>query len=366
MASYYVDPSIDSDSGAGTIGDPFGDLQYALDSIYHDTTNGDRINIKSGTAEVLEDALDFTTFGQVSLTGGLTIAGYTSSEDDGGIGEIDGDDTYPVIDFSTDVQAMNFIDMKMGNCGAYEDVLHMYRGIYLENCEIHTAGGHGIELSNHDLICWKCHFHNLGGNAVDGTNGTDSHCYDCFFEDGGTYQFTSEVLLNCGAQGCIFYNYTCTQGINVINKNIHPLNHNSFFPGGTKTSNGIYAGATGLAKNWPSFNLFENCNIGIRSPYSTYASPGIVGNAFYDCTTNFTSPYGDGARDVDNEALSASPFEKSGAATFANRKTYFAPADEGNVRTGGLTGGAKGAVAYTAAGGGGIQIARGMHGGIRG
>lgn len=358
MASYYVDPSIAANSGTGTVGDPYGDLQYALDQITHDTTNGDRINIKAGTAEVLTAALDFTTFGQVNVNGGLTIAGYTSAEGDGGIGEIDGNATYAIIDFSTEKQAINFIDMKMGNCGASNDVIHAYRGIYFENCEIHTAGGHGIELSNYDLICWKCHFHNLGGNAVDGITLGDTVCYDCFFEDGATYQFTNEVLLNCGAQGCIFYNYTCTHGINAINRDVLPLNHNSFFPGGTKASHGIYAGAAGLAKNWPSFNLFENCNIGIQTPYAAYASPGHSGNAFYDCTTNYTDPYGNGASHVDNESLTASPFEKSGSATFANRKTYFAPADEGNVRTGGLIGGAKGAVAAVGGGSGTLHPLR--------
>ena len=61
ITNYYVDPSINANSGTGTIGDPFGDLQYALDTVTRDSTNGDQFNIKAGTAEVLTGTLDFST-----------------------------------------------------------------------------------------------------------------------------------------------------------------------------------------------------------------------------------------------------------------------------------------------------------------
>ena len=362
--SYYVDPSIAADSGAGTSGDPYGDLQYALDNITHDGANGDRINIKAGTAEVLAAALDFTTFGQVNLSGGLTFAGYTTAEGDGGIGEIDGNALYHIIDFDTNKQSIQFYDLKMGNCGASNGILHMYRGIYLNNCELHTAGGHGIEVSNYDLTCVSCHFHNIGGNGVDGiSSGGGVNLFDCFFEDGGTYQFSPEAVFNANCFGCVFYNYTSSYGVNIINRPDVVMNC-SFFPGGTKASVGVRASSTGLYRNMPVYNLFENCSVGIDSPYTTFATNGLIGNAFYDCTTNHDSPYGDGGLFLDNESLGASPFAKSGSATFANRATYFAPVDTGNVFTGGLGGGAKGAVQPVAAGGGLLRV--GMSGGIFG
>ena len=40
----YVDPSIAADSGAGTIGDPYGDLEYCIEQETFDLTNGTRIN----------------------------------------------------------------------------------------------------------------------------------------------------------------------------------------------------------------------------------------------------------------------------------------------------------------------------------
>lgn len=58
LTEVYVDPSIAGDSGAGTVGDPYGDLEYALEQVTRDATNGDRFNIKAGTDEILEFALD--------------------------------------------------------------------------------------------------------------------------------------------------------------------------------------------------------------------------------------------------------------------------------------------------------------------
>ena len=53
ITEVYVDPAINGNSGTGTLVDPYGDLQYALDTKARDSTNGDRFNIKAGTAEVL-------------------------------------------------------------------------------------------------------------------------------------------------------------------------------------------------------------------------------------------------------------------------------------------------------------------------
>ena len=85
----YVDPSIAGASGAGTVGDPYGDLQHALDTMTRDATNGDRINIKAGTDEILAGVIDLTTYGTPSSAAHLVFQGYTSAAGDGGIGGID-------------------------------------------------------------------------------------------------------------------------------------------------------------------------------------------------------------------------------------------------------------------------------------
>ena len=66
----------------------------------------------------------------------------------------------------------------------------------------------------------------------------------------------------------------------------------------------------------------------------------------------------------DNETLSATPFDKSGSDTFANRYTYFAPVDTGNVRGGAYPSAArrdKGAVQHVdpTGGGGSANLLRG-------
>ena len=86
---YYVDPAIDADSGAGTVGDPYGDLQHCLDTITRDTGQGDRICVKAGTDEVLAASLTLATYGSPSPYVPLIIQGYTSAAQDGGIGVID-------------------------------------------------------------------------------------------------------------------------------------------------------------------------------------------------------------------------------------------------------------------------------------
>jgi hypothetical protein len=84
-------------------------------------------------------------------------------------------------------------------------------------------------------------------------------------------------------------------------------------------------------------------------------------NGMYNNATDYS-----GSVDIiqalgDNESLGSSPFAKSGADTFANRFTYFEPADVGNVRGGAHPSGCrldKGAVQHAdpAGGGGGTKL----------
>ena len=120
---YWCDPSIAADSGTGTVGDPFGDLQYALDNITADTTNGDTINLKAGTAEVLSAKLDLSTYGEpIDRNSGLAIRGYATTAGDGdleagtGIAEIDCNG-FAGIGSSTST-GLHLIHLKIHNCGS--------------------------------------------------------------------------------------------------------------------------------------------------------------------------------------------------------------------------------------------------------
>lgn len=355
MASYYVDPSIDSQSGAGTIGDPFGDLQYALDSIYRDTTNGDRINIKAGTAEVLEGELDISAYGTPTFGAGLAFVGYTSAENDGGVGEIDGDETYSIW-VQSSAEGVIFKDLTIGNCGS-EDVINFDRFCSVRRCKIHGTTADGVDASTTSsaIECW---FTNIGGKGI---ASQAIAAFDCLFTNGSN-TFTAATNASVNVRCC----FSLTSTSNAIDNGTNII---------TNTSNcSFYTTGTGSAiKCRPIYGtmiegcLFQGWGTAIDYSSTTEVAPGGYNNcAFYDNTTNADSADFDGLN-YNNESLSANLFDLSGSiSSFADRLTYFNPVDQGNVYTdmpGGLV---KGAVQPAASGGGGIQIARGMHGGMRG
>jgi hypothetical protein len=134
----FVDPSIAADSGAGTVGDPYGDLEYAIASESHDTTNGTIFWIKAGTAEVLTQALDFSTFGYGSSGAPLTIAGYTSAAGDGGIGAIDAD-TFQLL---ADASAVftQFVNMDLYGSVVASALLDVGDDVSFVNCHVYRLG----------------------------------------------------------------------------------------------------------------------------------------------------------------------------------------------------------------------------------
>jgi hypothetical protein len=89
----YVDYGAGNDAtGDGTIGTPWKTLQWAFDHLPRNTTDGNQVNLKAGTAHVNGAALDLTTFlvgGSLTAVRPLIVRGYTSAANDGGIGEID-------------------------------------------------------------------------------------------------------------------------------------------------------------------------------------------------------------------------------------------------------------------------------------
>lgn len=165
ITEVYVDPSINANSGTGTIGDAFGDLQYALDTKTRDATNGDRFNIKAGTAEVLTAALSLATYGTPTPAAPLWIHGYTATAGDGGIGEIDGAGAYGILNFYGVSKGYFFAkDMKMGNCGGnYIVSSYDTQPAQLHNCEIYGNNGQSAIMLGYASIVSNCHIHTVSG-----------------------------------------------------------------------------------------------------------------------------------------------------------------------------------------------------------
>jgi hypothetical protein len=359
----YVDPSIAANSGTGTIGDPYGDLQYALDTMTRDSTNGDRINIKSGTAEVLTGSLDFSTYGTPNRTSPLLLEGYDSTAGDGGIGGIDGNaGNFSII--SSNPSFMGLKRLKLFNTGTAV-VLSINRHMRVDECEITESSTGGVLGANDLTQVIRCYIHNIAGYGVQLMNDVTY----CYFANGSTNKFTSAVVgsstsvqakvINC------FFNLDNTS--NAINVQFNIYNQNNSILSNAGTGYGIrsYRIPQHIVNNLiEGFSGTGGVGISV-SESDTFAHD----NAIYDCATDISLAANcDVLPGQTNESLSASPFAKTGSlptdftsATFwSDLYAYFAPVDTGNVYSGYPTGSnqTKGAVGQPVGGGAGGGLLR--------
>jgi hypothetical protein len=347
MSSYFVDPSINAASGAGTVGDPYGDLQHALDTVTRDATNGDRFNIKAGTSEILAATLGLGTYGTPTFSAGLMFSGYTSAEGDGGIGVIDGNATYAVWNFGS-VEGIIFDGVNVGNCGSAA-VITTDRFCAIRNSKIYGTSGSGLVGSS--LIASNCWFDDIG------TIGHSGVAIDCLFTNGASNSFTTGHSGSTLVRSCFKLTST-SAGSNAT----YAIN-NSFYT----TGSGKALSKRSINVQEQSGNLIEGFATGIAfDNVGTEVCPGWVNNnAFYGCTTDIAAAEFDD--DWVNESLGAGLFDLSGSITsFADRLVYFNPVDQGNVYTA-LDGGmVKGAVQPARSAGGGGTSMIGPGGGMIG
>ena len=328
----YVDPSINANSGTGTIGDPYGDLQYALDTMTRDATNGDRINIKSGTAEVLTGTISLASYGLPRFDRYLVLEGYDSVAGDGGIGAIDGNAGNFTI-FNSDYISVK--NLKLFNTGTAV-VIDPPSYAYIQNCEITQSSTGGI-LGTHYVIVEKCYVHDIAGYGVKDCR----RVANCYFENGTTDKFTNaaEYLLASLAPSFTKNLFSLDSATNAIEcGHISLVTGNSVLCSGG-TGYGIKLSRTMICNN----NLVEGFSgTGGAGLYGTGTHDlfAVDSNAVYNCTTNYDYP-----NDIfadDNETLVSSPFAKTGSlptdftsATFwSDLYAYFAPVDIGNVYDG--------------------------------
>lgn len=358
----YVDPAGAADSGTGTIGDPYLDLQYALNSVTRDATNGNRFNIKAGTDEILAAILSLATYGVPTFDAPLIFEGYTATAGDGGIGGINGNaGNFSII---AAIACVHFVRLHLHNTGTAVIVNVTTRGSCVE-CEVDNSSGGGISQANTESLVAYNYVHNCGGIGINSSGG---EAVIGNYLANGIKTFTAAISI--GATDVVLMRniisiagttkgINCTTGRGVVE-------HNSIFSaGGTGIGIEVPA-ASKLAANLRN-NIVEGFSgaggIGITIEAGTRNMIHYGHNAVYNCTTDYNVddteiiyPTGD------NETLIASPFAKSGADTFANRAVYFAPVDTGNVH-----GGAyptelrldKGAVQHADPAGGGNTYSRG-------
>jgi hypothetical protein len=183
----YVDYGAGNDTtGDGSVGTPWKTLQKAFDSCTRNTTDGNQINLKAGTAHVNSAALDLTTFvggGALASAAPLILRGYTSTANDGGVGEID--------------------------CGGYAMwAAATYDYIILADLECHTFGDNaGISLDTY-CVMYRCEVHKGASTPTNRSlislSGTGCAVLGCYFHTAGT---SNGNILNLGAGARAFGNY---------------------------------------------------------------------------------------------------------------------------------------------------------------
>tara|TARA_R110002012_G_scaffold89951_2_gene220207 strand:- start:848 stop:1873 length:1026 start_codon:yes stop_codon:yes gene_type:complete len=311
ITEIYVDPSINADSGTGTIGDPFGDLEYAIEQTTFDITNGTRVNIKAGTDEVVAAELGAamansvtTPAWAVSNTAKAVFQGYTSVAGDGGIGGISGGGSSPV--FFTLTDHIHCIDLHMHNCGSGL-ICQIDNYCSVVNCEVNNGGsGLGLGVSS---LCENNYVHDFDGTGISGEAGTlitnnivigngDSPLY-CINSTGG------DVIRNI-----LTVEYTSTSGINVASP-YGAIENNSIWANATAGSGITFSAANLFLKSLKN-NLIEGFSDtgGKGINFTNQPRIGVYGaNSIYNCATVVTSAPHDTYKSAGaNETLSVSPF----------------------------------------------------------
>lgn len=324
----FVDPAINANSGAGTIGDPYGDLQHALDSETFDATNGNRINIKSGTPEVLSAQLSFANFGTPSVQRGLIVSGYDSAAGDGGIAKIDCSGGVFV---SGNIRT-RFQNLEIYNGGDIVDALTIG---FFDNCYFHTFTGK-LDCRRGLTNCRVEPGSSHAGSLLETSGGVVKNCYIRSTSSSttrlyfalGIDTFTGNWLI--GSQ--LDYAAVMSQGL--FSKNTV-----------------LVESATALIwgyRDWESLNVKDNLLIGGTNAvrFNNVSFSALVqNNSAFSCT-NFYDVQEQLDQWTGNELLTDDPISRTGANTYANRHQFFAPLDVGFVASGTENGASRGVIPF--------------------
>ena len=312
QSQYYVDPSINANTGSGTVGDPWGDLQHALDNITRDSTNGDQINIKAGTDEVLAANIDLTSYGTPSASVPLYFRGYTSAAGDGGIGSIDLG-SYQVMNNGM----ISMVDMHFKN-GSHAQAIYPGAYMHIINCkftgftgsyplrtstyvkvigctfEDNASSTRNLFCSNYNMVS-SCRFKDTPA-AEHVYLGLGGKIHNCLFEHNSTS--SADYCIQVGSVGtavigCTFYSSVAAQG-----HGIYCANSNQY---GIFIANNLFEGFSGTGGSGIDIN-------GLTHAY-------LYNNKFYNCTSNIAGS-GGYVVDEDNSSLASSPFTNAGSGDF--------------------------------------------------
>lgn len=331
QTNIFVDPSLNSDTGAGSVGNPYGDLEWAIEQATFDLTNGTQINVKTGSVENLVAAMEAafantgTSIAWVPIeTAVCSVRGYTTSANDGGIGVLDGGGSVSIMGGNT-LNYISFIDMELRNTGS-NDIISLNDYISFIRCNIHNTNDFGIDADQY-LYVEECYIHNVGDVGIEMLSfGT---VVSSTFEN-ETNDFTDVILMgpHCRVDDCILIVDGTTNGIEggkgcmITNTavwsnagsgtGIRGVNNDQ----GSVVQNNMVEGFSASGGKSYDFNFTD---FGLRS-YKGNTS--FASETHYVAVENFVN---DGP--TDNETLSVSGFVDASGGDFN-------PVDTGNVKEG--------------------------------
>jgi hypothetical protein len=306
FTQYYVDPSLNANSGTGTSGDPFGDLQYALNTVTRDSTNGDQFNIKAGTSEFPTATLSFATYGTPTGTAPVIFRGYTSAANDGGIGVIDGNAGNFVLIGS--INSVGLIDMRLTNSGTNR-LMTLGSGAMILRCILGGSNYYEKFSTTSSAIVAGCKI--LSDASPDGAQFTVQTASSVI----GNYVLTNGTGIVTTAGGCFV-------AFNVVKQTAGGNGIDCLYPNSLVAYNTIIGGGSTANARGIKLGLISGRGVSsaIGNVIANYAGTGAYGiyndldympiiahNAFYNCASN-TNFVEDPILSFGNLTLSADPF----------------------------------------------------------
>ena len=308
------------------MGDPYKTVQFALDNTTRDATDGDRFNVKAGSADVLSSKLVLTTYGSPSTAAPCIFQGYTTTALDGGIGDIDGNGSGVFENNSKN--AIHVIDMLMHNCGSSRIFRGGFDCLFLRS-EFHTTTSLSAALQGATRsTAIDCYVHGFRGTGITTDNGITAWC---FIDKSDTTR--NEAAIQTSGQGFIHHNIirlsgsgNIAFGIRVEGSAVFVYNNSIWSNAGSAAGVNIGIANSGHIAN----NLIEGFSAsGGTGITSTSISNGVIiySNSINDCATALSLGHDEFSPFGGNETLSASPFTDA-------PNNDFTPVDTGDVLTG--------------------------------
>jgi len=331
VKNVYIDQSIGSGGTGTSVNDPYGDFESAL-AAETAQTNGTQFNIKSGTV------INLTAEISGQLNGGswgtnnsdsapVIFRGYNAAANDGGKFEIVAA-TNTSCWGSQSMNYVSFVDGYMRDSGT-ASIINGNDYLQFHNMEFSGSSSQWGVLADNYAIFNNVHVHGMTGTYGIGSL-TGPKYYNCFLDACSVYGYIGSSF-----DHCIFYN--SGTAISIPTGGVSLAVMNCSFYGSTNAGGGaaIYAPARrshgGVIKN----SVFERYNYVLRETDGNTLPAILAGITYHDCPGGLTHTHANISTLI--ESVGASPFAKSGLATFANRANYFELTNAGNAQTGGYS-----------------------------